>query len=90
MDLNPRLFNRQLIHTARGVNVKAPWLFTNARHVEGGHYWAWKPRSATFTRSRTKPVTTGTLENLEKNPPCNAKDNLRAGLIVFEAWFRGY
>ena len=24
------------------------------------------------------------------NPPCNAEDNLRAGLIVVEAWFRGY
>ena len=24
-----------------------------------------------------------------KNPPCNAEDNLRAGLIVIEAWFRG-
>ena len=30
------------------------------------------------------------LEYLEKNPPCNAEDNLRAGLIVIEAWFRGY
>ena len=40
--------------------------------------------------SRTLLVTTCTLENLEKNPPCNAEDNLRAGLIVIEAWFRGY
>ena len=24
------------------------------------------------------------------NPPCNAEDNLRAGLLVIEAWFRGY
>ena len=28
--------------------------------------------------------------NMEENPPCNAKDNMRAGLIVIEAWFRGY
>ena len=35
-------------------------------------------------------VTTDTLENLEKNPPCNAEDNLRVRLIVIEAWFRGY
>ena len=28
--------------------------------------------------------------NLEENPPCNAEDNMRAGLIVIEAWFRGY
>ena len=25
-----------------------------------------------------------------RNPPCNAEDNLRVGLIVIEAWFRGY
>ena len=25
-----------------------------------------------------------------RNPPCNAEDNLRAGLVVIEAWFRGY
>ena len=24
------------------------------------------------------------------NLPCNAKDNLRAGHLVIEAWFRGY
>ena len=28
--------------------------------------------------------------NLEETPPCNAEDNLRAGLIVIEAWFGGY
>ena len=33
--------------------------------------------------------STGT-RNLGKNPPCNAEDNLRAGLIIIEAWFRGY
>ena len=27
---------------------------------------------------------------LEKNLPCNAEDNLRAGLVVIEAWFGGY
>ena len=27
---------------------------------------------------------------IEGNPPCNAEDNLRAGHIVIEAWFRGY
>ena len=25
-----------------------------------------------------------------RNPPCNAEDNLRAGHLVIEAWFRGY
>ena len=29
-------------------------------------------------------------EDLEKNPPCNAEDNLCAELIVIEAWFGGY
>ena len=38
---------------------------------------------------RTLFAMTGTLD-LEKNPPCNAEDNLHAGLIVIEAWFRGY
>ena len=28
--------------------------------------------------------------NLEDNPPCNAEDNIRAGLVVIEAWFGGY
>ena len=28
--------------------------------------------------------------NLKENPPCNAEDNLRAGLVVIEAWFGGY
>ena len=30
------------------------------------------------------------IQSLKKNPPCNAEDNLRAGLVVIEAWFRGY
>ena len=25
-----------------------------------------------------------------ENPPCNAEDNIRAGLVVIEAWFGGY
>ena len=28
--------------------------------------------------------------NLKENPPCNAEDYVRAGLIVIEAWFGGY
>ena len=28
--------------------------------------------------------------NLEENPPCNAEDNIRAGLVIIEAWFGGY
>ena len=28
--------------------------------------------------------------NLKENPPCNAEDNIRTGLVVIEAWFGGY
>ena len=28
--------------------------------------------------------------NFEENPPCNAEDNIRARLVVIEAWFGGY
>ena len=34
-------------------------------------------------------IQTGT-QNLEENPPCNVEDNMRAGLVVIEARFRGY
>ena len=74
----------------RVANVKMPRLLTFARHVETAIIKVHKPMSATLMGSRTLLVTTGTLENLEKNPPCNVEDNLRAGLIVIEAWFRGY
>ena len=39
---------------------------------------AQKPRSTTLLGGRTLFATVGTVD-LEKNPPCNAKDNLRAG-----------
>ena len=38
---------------------------------------------------RTLFATTGTLD-LEKNPLCNAEDNLRVELVIIEAWFGGY
>ena len=38
---------------------------------------------------RPDAVQTGT-QDLEKNPPCNAKDNLRARHIIIKGWFRGY
>ena len=68
---------------------KMPRLLVFARHMEMAIVEAQKPRSMTLMRSRTLFATTGTLD-LEKNPPCNAEDNLRAGLIVIEAWFGGY
>ena len=74
----------------RVANVKMPRLLAFARHVEMAIMAPQKPRSAILMGSRTLLVTTGTLENLEKNPPCNAEDNLHTGLIVIEAWCRGY
>ena len=74
----------------RVANVKMPRILAFARHVEMAIIAAQKPRSATLVGSRTLLVTTGTLDNLEKIPPCNVEDNLRAGLIVIEAWFGGY
>ena len=73
----------------RVANVKMPQPLAFARHVEIAIIKARKPRSATLMGSRTLLVTTGTLD-LEKNLPCNAGDNLYAGLIVIEAWFGGY
>ena len=73
----------------RVANVKMPRLLTFARHVETAIIKVQKPRSATLMGSRTLLITIGTLDS-EKNPPCNAEDNLRAGLIVIEAWFGGY
>ena len=28
--------------------------------------------------------------NLEENPPCNNEDNIRARIVIIEAWFGGY
>ena len=30
------------------------------------------------------------MKYLEEEPALHAEDNLRAGLVVIEAWFRGY
>ena len=44
-----------------------------------------------FCRAGHYPCVQNLLWNIRRrNPPCNAEDNLRAGLIVIEAWFRGY
>ena len=42
-------------------------------------------------QSRTRFMCSkSTLVYLEKEPALNAKNNLRAGLVVIESWFRGY
>ena len=90
MDLRiPVSSNRWFTYRVRVVNVKMPRLLVFARHVEMAIIEAPRPRSTTLMGSRTLSATTGTLD-LEKNPPCNAEDNLRVGLIVIEAWFGGY
>ena len=72
---------------ARVTIVKMPRLLAFARRVEHGPYWAQKPRSPTFMGAGHYLAD---IQDLEKNPPCNAEDNLCAGLIVIEAWFGGY
>ena len=81
--------NRWFTYRVRVANVKKPRLLVFAQHMELVIIEAQKPRSTTLMGGRTLFATTGTLD-LEKNPPCNAEDNLRVGLIIIEAWFRGY
>ena len=74
-----------------GKTQKIPWLFAFVRRVEEGHYWAWKPRSATLIRKPDIVRHDGNIGVFgRRNPPCNAEDYIRAGLIVIEAWFGGY
>ena len=90
MDLRiPVSLNRRFTYMVRVLNVKIPRLLTFTRHVEIAIIEAQKPRSTTLWGGRTLFATTGALD-LEKNPPCNADDNLCTGLIVIEAWFGGY
>ena len=90
MDLRiPVSSNRRFAYRVRVANVKMPRLLIFTRHVEIAIIEAQKPRSTTLLGGRTLFTTTG-APDLEKNTPCNAEDNLRAGLIVIEAWFRGY
>ena len=64
-----------------------PWRLVFIQRVGDSPYWAQKPRGPDIYG--TGHCFTNTRK-LEKNPPCNAEDNLRAGLIVIEAWFGGY
>ena len=87
-DLDPRLFYRQLICAARGVKCKNTLAF--CIHSTRGR-WPLLGVEAEERNIYKKPdaIQAGT-QDLEKNPPCNAEDNLRAGLIAIEAWFGGY
>ena len=83
----PVSLNRRFTYMVRVASVKMPRLLAFARHVEDSHYWAQKPRMQHLWEAGH--YSTGT-QNLEKNSPCNVEDNLRAGLIVIEAWLGGY
>ena len=71
----------------RVANVKMPRLLAFARHVETAIIKIQKPRSATVMGSRTLLFSGvfggGTRLAMPKTTLC-------AGLIVIEAWFRGY
>ena len=44
-----------------------------------------------FLQSRTLSwCSRSSINYSEEEPPCNAEDNMRTGLVVIEAWFRGY
>ena len=44
-----------------------------------------------FGRAGHDPCVQNLLWSIRRrNPPSNVEDNLRAGLIVIEAWFGGY
>ena len=90
MDLKiPVSSYRRLTYGIRVGNAKMPQPLVFDRHVEMAIIEAQKPRSTTLLAGRTLFAMTG-APDLEKNPPCNAEDNLRVGLIVIEAWFGGY
>ena len=90
MDLRiPVSSNRRLAYEPGVANVKMHRPLVFPRHVEMAIMEAQKTRSTTLLGGRTLFATMG-APDLEKNPPCNAEDNLRAGLIVIEAWFGGY
>ena len=67
-----------------------PRLLAFARHMETDIIKAQKPMSATLNGKPNTAHHNRYSGKLEKNPPCNAEDNLRPRLIVTEAWFRGY
>ena len=50
----------------------------------------WEYVEAYFAEPDTTLGVYNLLWTWRRNPPCNAEDNLRAGLVVIEAWFRGY
>ena len=74
----------------RMANVKMPRLLAFARHVQDSHYQSTEAEECNINGKPDTSHYNRYSGILEKNPPCNAEDNLRAGLIVIEAWFGGY
>ena len=71
------------------ANAKMSRPLAFARYVETAIIKAQKLMSGIDKKLDTAHYNNA-LEDLEKNPPCNAEDNLHTGLIVIEAWFWGY
>ena len=67
------------------ANVKLPRLLAFARHVKTTIIKSTKVEEHDIDEEPDTARYNNALEDLEKNPPCNAQDNLRAGLIVIEA-----
>ena len=74
----------------RVASVKMLRLLAFARHVETDTINVQKPMSATLKVNPDTARYNRYSGIVEKNPPCNAEDNLHVGLIIIEAWFRGY
>ena len=62
--------------------TSADWIYV--------HYSLYGGMWNLFCRAVHYPGVHNLLQTIRRrNPPCNAKDNLRVGLVVIEAWFGG-
>ena len=56
-----------------------------------GYYTLYGGMWNLFCRAGHYPCVQNHLWSIRRrNPPCNAEDDLHAGLIIIEAWFGGY
>ena len=87
-DLNPRLFYRRPLCAAGGGNEKTPCLF--AFFLTRGR-WPLLGAEAKERNIHQKPDTIRQVYGIwRRTRLAMPKTNLRAGLIVIEAWFGGY
>ena len=87
-DLDPRLLYRKLICAARGVKCKNTLAFRI--HMTRGRGPLLDVEAKERNIYKEAGHYSASTWNLEENPPCNTEDNIRAGLVVIEAWFGGY